>query len=149
VSDHDNENFGEMNKTDEDPMNVITVGVFLPETPVPLPTQSTQTELIPPNNSLLPNASTVSDTGRRVNFDDGSTSQESQPSSVVLPSRRPNVKSNAVFTNPQSTSDSGVTQASSIGIVSRETERIAFLEESMRRMENMITKSFHFMQEQQ
>jgi hypothetical protein len=142
VSDHDNDNFGEMNRTDKDPTNVITVGVFLPETPVSLPAQSAQTELIPPNNALLQNVSTVSDTARRVNFDDGLSSQESQPSSVVLPSGCHGSGSNATFTNPQSTSNFGVTHASSIGIVSRETERIAFLEESMRRMENMITKSF-------
>jgi hypothetical protein len=34
-------------------------------------------------------------------------------------------------------------------IVSRETERIAFFEESMNRMENMITKSFHMQEQQQ
>jgi hypothetical protein len=44
VSDHDNDNFGEINKNGGDPTNVITVGVFLPETSVPLPTQPTQTE---------------------------------------------------------------------------------------------------------
>jgi hypothetical protein len=36
--------------------NVVTVGVFLPETPVhSLPTQPTQTEVIFPNTSLLQN----------------------------------------------------------------------------------------------
>jgi hypothetical protein len=65
-------------------------------------------------------------------FDDGSSSQESQPPSVVLPSRRHGSGSNAAFTNPQSTSNSGVTQASSVGIVSQETERITLLEESMK-----------------
>jgi hypothetical protein len=93
------------------------VGVFLPETPVPLPTKPTQTELIHPNNASLQNASTISDTARRVHFDDGLSSQESQPSSVVLPSRRHGSGSNATFTDPQSTSNPSVTQASTIGIV--------------------------------
>jgi hypothetical protein len=84
-----------------------------------LPTQPTQTELIPPNNALLPNASTVSDTARRVNFDD-SLSQEPQPSSVVLPSGRHGSGSNATFTDPQSTSNSGVTQASSCNCFTRD-----------------------------
>jgi hypothetical protein len=36
-----------------------------------------------------------------------------------------------------------------MGIVSQETERITLLEESVKRLENMISKSFNFMQEQQ
>jgi hypothetical protein len=110
-----------MNRTDEDPMNVITVGVFSPETPS-LPTQPTQTEIIPPNNALLQNTSTVGDTGRRVNFDDRSSSQESQPTSVVLPSGRHNVESNAVFTNPHSTSNSSSVQVNTAGVVSLKFE---------------------------
>jgi hypothetical protein len=149
MSDHGEDDFGEVDRTNEAPTNVISVGVFLPDTPVSLPTQPTHTELISPKNALLTNASTVSDTARRVNFDDGSSSQESQNSSVVLPSRRNDSGSNATFTNPQSTSNSGATQSSNVGIVSRETERIILLEESMKRMENMISQSFNFMQEQQ
>jgi hypothetical protein len=84
-----------------------------------LPTQPTQTEIIPPNNALLQNASTVSDTARRVNFDDGLFSQESQSSSVLLLSGRYGSESNATSIDPQSTSESGVTQASSIGMISR------------------------------
>jgi hypothetical protein len=148
MSDHGNADFGEIDRTDGTPMNVITVGV-LPDRPVSLPTQPTHTELISPNNALSTNASTVSDTARRVNFDDGSSSQKSQNPSVVLPSGRHGSRSSATFTNPQSTSNSGVTQASNVGIVSQETERIRLLEESMKRMENMISQSFNFMQEQQ
>ena len=41
MSDHGDEDFGEIDRIDEAPTNVISVGVFLPDTPVFLPTQPT------------------------------------------------------------------------------------------------------------
>jgi hypothetical protein len=34
MNDHDNDDFGEMNRIDDAPTNVVTVDVFSPETPV-------------------------------------------------------------------------------------------------------------------
>jgi hypothetical protein len=105
VNDHDNADFGEMDQTNDIPIHMVTVGVFAGNASIFANTTYTNRDYSP-NNALLQNTSTVGDTGRRVNFDDRSSSQESQPTSVVLPSGRHNVESNAVFTNPHSTSNS-------------------------------------------
>jgi hypothetical protein len=116
MNDRDNADFGEMDQINDVSIDMVTAGVFSPETPThALPTQPKQTEVIPPNDPQLQNTSTFGDTGRRMmmyyylkNFNQH----------VVLPRRRPNIDSNATITNPQSTSNSGTMQAS-IRVVSQ------------------------------